>query len=133
MDTQTIHYGLNEPPITLSELRKTYSGEVKPVFGRGTSAGEVRCPKCKCLLAHILTLEETLNVNDITKASIAGYIHIQHPNIGFGKDCSNAGKLVDYSTITIADLENKVIPQSYANKRDEWDRILQLDRTLAGV
>ena len=135
----TVYFGEDLPPIRLIDLRKQYGGEFKPTYGWGTGSGDIVCPICRRRLGWLLELTQTLDVNDVSKATVIGKlakIHTNEPTLYTWMKlemCPNAGKTVDYSAVTLDAINQNSIPGAFFERQEEWKEILKKDAELAGT
>lgn len=88
----------NEP---LKNLNKV-TGDFKPIFGSGTGAGDIKCPKCFRELGHATTIDADLwnHLDDLKNTEIRGHINTSY----HCDDCELRDQIPDLSGVQVRDL-----------------------------
>ncbi len=98
-----------EIPTSISEIRRQWNWDFKPIFGRGTGAGDIKCPHCYCALGHLTEYPPIYPGVDLDTVALIGFVFAEHPS----NDCPNAKSKVDLSNLQLRDLLVNVIPQDW--------------------
>lgn len=96
-------------PTLISDIRKQWNGDFKPIFGRGTGAGEIKCPECFCAMGKLLDVPAIKPGANLDLVTLRGHINSKHPDNG----CCNAGLKVDLSNLQMRDLLVNVMPMGW--------------------
>lgn len=92
-----------DKPAPIEDVRK-YTGKIKPIFGRGTGAGQMSCPRCGKIVGNLLNISECL---------VIGWTETE---------CSHCHETIDYSGVNEYTVNLNVIPcwmRDYADDLQE--------------